>query len=294
MIQRDEVTGEPRWTRLPWTSGPERGVVRVLLHPDTPDAAELRQRLVEDRMAQPFIFETGQERRLHFSWKATQSTLRRLQPDELVSDYSRKMMAFLLMKPDPRRILMLGLGGGELARFCHRQLPRADITVVELDPRVIALRDEFMIPADDGRFRVIEGDGAAWVRDAAGPFDAVLVDAFDNDGIAMSLADIDFYRSTARSLTDDGVLAMNFWGAPERYVANLTPAGRAFRGNLRLVNTASGNVVLFGSRQALPTTMSQELQRRATRLHSILSLDFPHYLRRLCQADSMHPTLGGI
>jgi spermidine synthase len=261
--------------------------VRVLVHPTTPDAVELWQRLTHDRMTQPYIFDTGQERRLHFSWKATQSTLLRLQPDTLVSQYARKMMAFLLVNPSPRRILILGLGGGELVRFCHTRLPTSNITVVEIDPQVIALREEFQIPADGQRFRVVQADGAAYVCALREPVDALLVDAFDPRGIAPTLASIDFYRSAARNLADNGVMAMNFWGATDRYVENLIPAQRVFRRNLRLVNTSSGNVVLFASNRSLPDSITFELERRASRLRDILSLDFPHFLNRLCQGESI-------
>ncbi|MCK7495577.1 MAG: transferase [Comamonadaceae bacterium] len=44
---------------------------------------------------------------------------------------------------------MIGLGGGSLAKFCHRHLPRARIRVVEINPHVIALRDD--VPRAAGR-----------------------------------------------------------------------------------------------------------------------------------------------
>jgi hypothetical protein len=91
----------------------------------------------------------------------------------------------------------------------------------------------------------------------------------------------------ARNLSEHGVMAMNFWGATDRYVENLIPAQRVFRRNLRLVNIPSGNVVLFASNRALPVSATLELERRATRLRDILSLDFPHFLNRLCQGESV-------
>ena len=77
--------------------------------------------------------------------------------------YTRKMMAFLMFNSQPRRILQLGLGGGSLAKFCYRYLPDASITVVEIDSDVLALRDEFQVPADDARFRVVQGNGVEYV-----------------------------------------------------------------------------------------------------------------------------------
>ena len=61
--------------------------------------------------------------------------------------YTRAMMAFLLFNPEPRHVLMIGLGGGSLAKYCHRKLPATRITVLELDHDVIALRAKFGIPA---------------------------------------------------------------------------------------------------------------------------------------------------
>ena len=46
------------------------------------------------------------------------------EPDALVTAYTRKMMAFLLFNPAPKRIAMVGLGGGSLAKFCYRNLPK--------------------------------------------------------------------------------------------------------------------------------------------------------------------------
>jgi spermidine synthase len=82
------------------------------------------------------------------------------EPDTLVSAYTRKMMGFLLFRKRPRGVVMIGLGGGSLVKFCHRHLPSTRMTVVEINARVIALRSHFQIPPDDSRLRVINEDGS--------------------------------------------------------------------------------------------------------------------------------------
>lgn len=62
---------------------------------------------------------------------------------------------------------MIGLGGGSLAKYCYRHFPQTEITVIEISPDVIALRNEFAILADDTRFRVLPGDSSHWVTDTA-------------------------------------------------------------------------------------------------------------------------------
>ncbi len=280
-------TEQEQWIEFdaPWLFEP--GVVRVLKKPATPTRDELLSRVYRNEMAQPYIVETEFERRLHFTRDATQSTMLLRDPDALVARYTRKMMAFLLFTPSPRRILMIGMGGGSLAKFCYRHLPDADITVVEINEDVISLRNEFHIPKDSARFRVIQADGARYIETLRHRVDAILVDAFDPLGIAESLASSPFYFHAARRLSQHGALVMNLWGQKTRFVDNLREARCAFDKHIRLVPVAyEDNVLLFGSKLPAPTSIGEELALRARRLQARLSLEFPDYLRRICQGHT--------
>jgi spermidine synthase len=239
-------------------------------------------------MTRPYIFDTPHERRLHFTHEGTQSAMSLRDPDSLTSIYTRKMMAFLLVNPHPLHIVMIGLGGGSLAKFCYRHLPTSRITVIEVNADVIAMRDEFFIPKDDARFRVIHADGARYVADTSEPMDALLVDAFDEDGIATTLTNSLFYASAERLLTEHGVMVMNLWGDAGRCAANVEEAAAAFGCRALLVTVCGeANVLMFASRQALPTSITVELETIAEDLRRALQLDFPRYLRRICQGASL-------
>jgi spermidine synthase len=279
---------ESQWLEFesPWACQP--GKVRVLQSAEDVSRDELAKRAWRDELARPYIFETLFERRMHFTNEATQSAMLFSDPDALISQYTRKMMAFLLFNPDPQRIVMLGLGGGSLAKFCYRNLSRSQITVLEINEDVIALREEFFIPKDDGRFRVVHEDGARYIERLEEQIDVLLIDAFDADGIALSLANSDFYSCAARQLTDHGMLVMNFWGPGERYIENLAQARAAFGDSLLLVPVAGyANVLLFAFKQTPPQAITEELEAVAQRLQMRLLLDFPRYLRRICQGISL-------
>ena len=97
-----------------------------------------------------------------------------------------------------------GPGGGyTLARS------PADITVAEINPHVIALRDEFCVPRDDKRFHVLHADGARFVRDTPRRYDVLLVDGYDYDGMPESLASQAFYDDCHQALSADGLMAVN-------------------------------------------------------------------------------------
>jgi len=143
-------------------------------------------------LSSPFILDADGMRHLYFDLASVQSSMRLEEPDVLVTAYAQKMMAFLLFNRAPRHILLIGLGGGSLVKFCHRHLQNTRLTVVEIDPDVVALRECFQIPPDDERLQVILGDGADFVRRAEWTADILLIDAFDHAGVAPSLALSDF------------------------------------------------------------------------------------------------------
>jgi spermidine synthase len=270
----------------PWPCQP--GKVRVI-HPEECVSREtVSNRAWRNELTQPYIFETLFERRMHFTNEATQSAMLLADPNALIAQYMRKMMAFLLFNPHPEHIVMIGLGGGSLPKFCYRHLPRSRITVVEISDDVIALREEFCVPQDDERFRVIHDDGARYIERLDERMDVLLIDAFDADGIALSLTKSDFYSCAARQLTENGVLVMNFWGPCERYIDNLAQVRTAFGDSLLLVPVSGdANVLLFAFKQTPPQAITDELEAVAQRLQMRLLLDFPRYLRRICQGISL-------
>jgi spermidine synthase len=230
----------------------------------------------------PFILDTAGMRHLYFDLDAVQSSMRLDAPDVLVTAYVRKMMAFLLFNRAPHHILMIGLGGGSLVKFCHRHLPNTRLTVVEIDPDLVALREWFHIPPDDERLQVIVGDGADFVRCGEWTADVLLIDAFDRVGVAPSLACIDFYAQAFRRLTPNGVLVMNLAGERGRFVAHLEKLREACPGPVILVPVEDdGNVLIFAFAPAVRGWTSQEVERAAEELQCELALEFPRFLERL-------------
>lgn len=214
---------------------------------------------------EPFIrIETERfERSLCFGARDVQSAMDLREPDRLVLDYTRLMMGFLVFQPSPVQVLMIGLGGGSMAKFCHRHLPGTHITVVEIDPHVIALRNEFDIPADQATFNVVQGDGAAFVAAAeSSVYDVILVDGFSGDGMAPSLGTSDFYAHCARVLSPHGVMACNLHEPDAWFGTYIDRVAVCFDGGHIVVPTSEcGNSVVF-ARQGQPIGA-----RASTRLH---------------------------
>lgn len=275
-----------RLLELPSPFALEPGTLR-LIEPTEGFGTEQFDRLRAGTLGRPFMIDNGGMRHLFFNTASTQSSMRLDDPHALVAPYTRKMMAFLLFTPAPRHVLMIGLGGGSLAKFCYRHLPQTRISVVEINAEVISLRKEFAIPADDERFEIIHADGAAFLANTAVTPDVILIDAFDETGVAQSLASSDFYRRASQSLTPDGVLVMNLSGEKSRYTAPIESIRAAFDGAVSLVPVdVDCNVLLFAFKQPWLAELPETLHSRAAELERDLGLEFSRFLERV-HAGSM-------
>jgi spermidine synthase len=273
----------PGWLDLPAGILSEEGVIRVLESTDS-DAGRLRDDIMTGRYDKPFILDDGRVRRLYFTLRYLQSSMTLKDPHRLDLAYTRKMMAFLLFHPNPKRILLIGLGGGSLAKFCHRHLPRARITAVEIDPTVIAMGEQFGVTADE-RLAIHQADAADFLPTTQADTDVLLLDAFDRHGIAPSLSNPAFFEAARRRLRPNGLLVANLAGAEDNWRPHLGMLRDAFDERVILVRVAGDDNHIafaftgtaFPPHWALLEKTAQGLQRRH-------GLDYPEFLRKLKRA----------
>ena len=201
---------------------------------------------------------------LEFTPGEVQSEMDPADPDALVLAYARAMMCFVLFKPQPEHIVMVGLGGGSLAKFCYRYLPHSRITVLELRADVIALRERFAVPPDSARFRVVHCDAAKYMPQLRDSVDVLLVDGFDANGLPASLVTEHFYADCRRALRPDGVLAANVFSYDPKYRSVLVRLANAFHDRTcQFTGIAGNNHILFAIRPGpTPGALASAMQRK--------------------------------
>ncbi len=214
-------------------------------------------------------------RSLHVGGEAIQSSMKLGDPFALALDYTRCMMAFLLFHPEPREALMIGLGGGSLAKFFHRKLRATRVRVVELDRRIVATaRTHFALPPDDERLAIEVGDGA----EALSPecCDVLMVDAYHDEIHVPKLASAEFYDAAFLALELRGALVVNFMDDDPLFDQYLRRLESAFGGAVVAMRALYDPNIIAVALKGLPARMEwEDLRRRAVQLESRFASRFP-------------------
>lgn len=139
-----------------------------------------------------------------------QSALYPDRPLHLELAYSRVAMVGAALVPPAGRILFVGLGGGAMPTYVRQVLPAADIDVVEIDPLVVEVAQEYFGFTPGPGLRVHVADGRVFVEGAPpGTWDLIVLDAFSESGIPRALATRQFLETVRSRLTPGGVVVSN-------------------------------------------------------------------------------------
>jgi spermidine synthase len=179
-----------------------------LEHEEVSAFSTIRVRRDGDVRALTFVRDNGRE--------AVQSRVNLASPHTLMSPYARGMFASYLYQPEPRRVLIVGLGGGAMVRFLTHHEPQAKIDAVEIDPAVVRLADRFFDVRSGGNVQVHTADAVTFVESIAERYDLILMDAFlrpsgdtDTTGVPTRLKTQAFLGRLKQALAPGGVVAFN-------------------------------------------------------------------------------------
>jgi spermidine synthase len=227
-------------------------------------------------------------RTLHVGGEAIQSAMRIADPFALALDYTRCMMGFLLFHPEPQSALMIGLGGGSLPKFFHRNLRRTKVRIVELDERIVrTARAQFGLPADSERLSVEIGDGAQALSPEC--CDVLVIDAYHDEEHVQELASQAFYDAAFLALASPGVLVVNFMDDDRKLDQYLGRLESSFGGAVLAMKALyDPNVIAFALKGLPPRIEWETLRRRAAELESRLGLPFGRYVSRLRGMNSFN------
>ncbi len=237
------------------------------------------------------IREESGVRTLHFGSEWIQGAMRIARPWNLELDYTKEMMASLLLREEsrfPRKVLLIGLGAASLTKFLYRNYPLAKLTVVEIEPGVVAAaRQFFKLPEDPQRLKIVIGDGVEFVTGSDKTWDLILVDGFDANARAGALDTLTFYLAAQSRLSNNGIMAVNLLSRSRNFKDSVERIRTAFDGRaLAFPSCDSGNAIAFAAAGDSVRIALDDLKEQAMILKEETGLNLLPTLTRLEQAQT--------
>jgi spermidine synthase len=188
----------------------------------------------------------------------------------------------------PRKVLIIGLGAASITKFLYRNFPLSKLTVVEIEPRVVAAaRQFFKLPDDPKRLNIVIADGAQYIAENDKTYDLILLDGFDENARPGELDSLPFYQMCRSRLNDNGILAVNLLGRSRGYAASLQRLRDAFDTRaLAFPSCESGNVIALAATGSHIRTGLEDLKEQAEALKAETGLNLLPTLTRIEQSQT--------
>jgi spermidine synthase len=180
----------------------------VLEHEAKSAFSHIRIRKLGQVRSMMFVRENGQE--------VLESRIDLGQPHALQDEYPRFLAANYLLRPQPKSVLIVGLGGGAMVHFLRHVDPGLRIDVVEIDPVVVRLADQYFNVRTGAGTTIITADGLKFLAETRNKYDVIYLDAFlkpsaatDATGAPLNLRARQFYKAVQTKLSPGGIVAFN-------------------------------------------------------------------------------------
>lgn len=159
------------------------------------------------------VLDGDKDRCLSFGAKnSLQSCILKNDPRKMSLAYTKAMLASLYINPDPKNVLVIGMGGGIIPMALRSIIPSASIDTVEVDQSIVNVASAYFGYKQDSNNHAFIDDGRMFVRKKLrqkAHYDLVIIDAFDKEFIPEHLLTKEFLSQIHQLLSENGVLASN-------------------------------------------------------------------------------------
>ena len=165
--------------------------------------------------------------------------------DRHVYDYSLLAMDAFSFVKKPSNALIIGLGGGIIARQIVLKFPDANVDILEIDPEVLNVDKEYFFFKDSDQVRVHIGDALETISKLGKKYDVVILDAFDKDYIPPQLMTESFTQQVYNVMSDNSVFGIDICHIHESFNHHLSIIKKIFEDNLFRINGLRNNLSSF-------------------------------------------------
>ncbi|MCH9684264.1 MAG: fused MFS/spermidine synthase [Deltaproteobacteria bacterium] len=255
---------------VPWLAGPRLAQARL----------SPRENVLEEAKS-PFnhivVAETGDVVTMYFVVDGTyyiESRFDRSHPRSLDLDYTRTMMAGFVLHPGPKRLLMIGLGGGQISNYLFERIPDLEIDAVDIDPEVIRLARKYFGVPDSPRYRTHAADGRLFVEQSPPTpgWDMIMLDAFRGVFVPLHLKTREYYQALRDHMSPRGVVVANLHNATPMYKHDRTTFADAF-GQGYAFHTERGRQTIYVASADEQATSTYAMRANARRAQPAFDFD---------------------
>jgi len=206
--------------------------------------ARLKTLLEKDTFYHRIRVEEDDEARYMYFDRTLQSAMNLKDPTTLRLIYSRYTSLGFTFRPDAKRILIIGLGGGSIPKKLQKEFPSLEIDVVEIDPEVIQIAKNHFNVRESNRLHLHAQDGRLFLTRTANQYDIILLDAYYADAMPFHLATREFFELAQRKLTPNGIVVADLISAVTG------PSGKIARAFVKTERRVFPQTYVFAARRA--------------------------------------------
>ncbi len=184
--------------------------------------------------------------------KTQQSCFYKSQPQQLVFNYTKLLMASLLFNTQPKRILIVGLGGGTMSNTLAELYPESNIDNIEIDPAVIKVARDYFGFFENDRVTTYNQDGRIFIKRALlkkQSYDWIILDAFNGDYIPEHLMTKEFLQEAKSLLSDNGILSSNTFSLSKLFAHESATYKAVFGDFYQVSNKVNSNRIILVSKK---------------------------------------------
>ena len=231
------------------------------------------------------VWQEGTVRSLYIQNKiATQSQLDMARKEKLLPQYCRAMMSFLLFKPNPKSVLIFGVGGGSIIHFLCHWFPKLKIIAVDINDKVINIAKAFFDISETPQVSVQIADASTYINQTKQHnVDVILVDIHNGECLPAFLYNPDFIAQCFQALSAKGMLVINVLVNNNEELLNFMVALRQSFTDISLCMTLDNqkNILLFAfkSPDKLLNINANEYQRK-------YDIEFDQFIEKIIKVDA--------
>ncbi len=175
--------------------------------------ARIKTLLEKDTFYHRIRVEEDEEARYMYFDRTLQSAMNLKDPTALRLLYSRYTSLGFAFRPDAKKLLVIGLGGGSIPKKAQEQFPAMEIDAVEIDPEVAQIAKSHFNVRENKNLKIHVQDGRIFLTRTSNRYDIILLDAYYTDAMPFHMATKEFFELAERKLSPNGIIVANLISA---------------------------------------------------------------------------------